>query len=680
MSEFWQYFRDVLRWPLIHKPGPLAALVRGKAACLDDARDDIVNFRKQWFPEFCENGLVQGFGKSRGLVRHPKENAEQFRSRVVNAYAWHLLGGKVEGLPNILKFYGLDIGEIVNMRKYTPTRWAEFQLGLKTPTTQAEQAALLADLDAIIWLVNEYKPARSVLFRIYTDTYNLEPLIWSRDCWSEGYWSHFSGVEYPDSENPQGPGQIIVSFGMVHRAQTEIYIDGEFLANIWLSQTHAFRIPYLDKFIWSESAWSDLIVRNHGFVIGQLFSTQAADLIYKSSEWVDGQWPQHPWANGFYWDRALPEWQMPWTTISKSQLFYNDTSDKIYCADRDVGGRASGSEAFVAPNASDSAVPRRDAWAARYGGVWGDINSNWTLPLVPIAGPAPRWGEFVWSNEEPAIKYLRIDEQFHERLPIGLEALNPAFGKQSPVGASVANVMTLLLPWGDFPVWGRFEWSQEFPEPVSYSISSLFATLAGEALCEGGVWPEGAWPEKPWGTVLDYGREIEALEIRPRHICKSQLVFGDSVKDSAFGDINASYGVPQISIAGEAPRWGEFAWSNKEPKISFVAIEERFEENLHVQSENYELTENFGQARMEQTHALLLCNADRPIWSEFEWSAAFEHGAALGMAQKAAFLGGEAEWKSKPWPDEAWPDEAWGEITGHARPQEPFGIVLKGES
>ena len=111
-----------------------------------------------------------------------------------------------------------------------------------------------------------------------------------------------------------------------------------------------------------------------------------------------------------------------------------------------------------------------------------------------------------------------------------------------------------------------------------------------------------------------------------------------------------------------------------------MAIEERFEENLHVQSENYELTENFGQARMEQTHALLLCNADRPIWSEFEWSAAFEHGAALGMAQKAAFLGGEAEWKSKPWPDEAWPDEAWGEITGHARPQEPFGIVIKGES
>lgn len=645
MSEFWQYFRDILRWPLIHKPGPLAALLRGKAACLDDARDDIVYFRKQWFPEFCENGLVQGFGESRGLVRHPKESAAQFRSRVVNAWAWHQLGGKVEGLPKILKFYGFDIGEIVNMRKYTPTRWAEFQLGLKTPTTQAEQAALLADLDAIIWLVNEYKPARSVLFRIYTDTYNVEPLIWSQGYWSEGYWSHFSGVEYPDSENPQGPGQIIVSFGMVHRAQTEIFIDGDFLANIWLSQTHAFRIPYLDKFIWSESAWSDLIVRNHGFVIGQLYSTQVGDLIYKSSEWVDGQWPQHPWASGFYWDRPLPEWQMPWTTISKSQLFYSENSDKI------------------------------NEWHG-----WGDINSNWTVPLVTIAGPAPRWGEFVWSNEEPAIKYLRIDEQFHERLPIGLEALNPAFGNQSPVGASVANVMTLLLPYGDFPVWGRFEWSQEVPEPVSYSMGSLFATLAGQALYEGGYWPEGAWPDSPWGTFIEYGPQRDALEIVPRSLCKSQLVFGDSAKDSAFGDINASYGVPQISIAGEAPRWGDFVWSNEEPQISFVAIEERFEEKLRGQCEVAEKKASLGQSRMEQTHAFLLRNADKPIWSEFEWSGTFEHGAALGMTQKAAFLGGVAEWESSQWNDGAWPNEAWGEITGHARPQQPFGSVIKGES
>ncbi len=64
--------------------------------------------------------------------------------------------------------------------------------------------------------------------------------------------------------------------------------------------------------------------------------------------------------------RPLPEWQMPWTTISKSQLFYNDTSDKIYCADRDVGGRASGSEAFCrAKRQATSAVRAGMQWAAR---------------------------------------------------------------------------------------------------------------------------------------------------------------------------------------------------------------------------------------------------------------------------------------------------------------------------
>ena len=54
MSEFWKYFHDRLAWPLIHAPGPLSGLVRGMALALDSARDDIVYFRRQWFPELCE--------------------------------------------------------------------------------------------------------------------------------------------------------------------------------------------------------------------------------------------------------------------------------------------------------------------------------------------------------------------------------------------------------------------------------------------------------------------------------------------------------------------------------------------------------------------------------------------------------------------------------------------------
>jgi hypothetical protein len=89
VSEFWKYFHDRLAWPLIHNPGPLSGLVRGLSLALDGTRDDIVYFRRQWFPELCEADLVPDFGTGRGLVRHPKETAEQFRARVVGAFRWH---------------------------------------------------------------------------------------------------------------------------------------------------------------------------------------------------------------------------------------------------------------------------------------------------------------------------------------------------------------------------------------------------------------------------------------------------------------------------------------------------------------------------------------------------------------------------------------------------------------
>ena len=180
-------------------------------------------FRRQWFPELCEADLVPDFGTGRGLVRHPKETAEQFRARVVGAFRWHRLGGKTEGLPEILKFYGFDALTVENLRIFQPSRWAEFQLGLRTPATQAEQDALLADLDTLLWLVNEYKPARSVLARVYTDTYDRVPTVWSggpisEQGWSNGFWSLFSGVTWPGDG-----GDIVVSFGMVRRFLSERY-------------------------------------------------------------------------------------------------------------------------------------------------------------------------------------------------------------------------------------------------------------------------------------------------------------------------------------------------------------------------------------------------------------------------------------------------------------------------
>lgn len=147
------------------------------AHALDETRDDVVYFRRQWFPALCEPGLVSAFGASRGLVRSPVESDAQFRTRVVNAWRWHMLGGKQQGLPEILAAYGYHVEAIENMRQFAPTRWAEFMVRLETPPHYADQQAQLDSLAHLVWLIQEYKPARSFFFRIYNDTNDRRPII-----------------------------------------------------------------------------------------------------------------------------------------------------------------------------------------------------------------------------------------------------------------------------------------------------------------------------------------------------------------------------------------------------------------------------------------------------------------------------------------------------------------------
>ena len=444
MSEFWKYFHDRLAWPLIHAPGPLSGLVRGMALALDSARDDIVYFRRQWFPGLCEAGLVPDFGAGRGLVRHPKETAEQFRARVVNAWRWHQLGGRTEGLPEILRFYGFETARIDNMRQWQPGRWAEFQIGLATPATQAEQQALLADLDTLLWLVNEYKPARSVLARVYTDTYNVQPLIWSRGFWSGDYWSRFSGTAWPGEE---GGDDLVVSFGMAHRVMSDPYLTGGWLAALCHTQTHAFRIPYVDRFIWSRSAWSDSILRNHGFVCGQLLSVHWCDLLYESSTWC-GPWPPRPWAVNIRWDRRLPAWSMFAQAWSRSQLMY--------------AGRPAD-------------------------GGWGDINATWSVPVVTVSGRPPRWGAFAWSEQEPALRHIRVDERYRDVRGLSAAPFWPDTGMGMAVmeAASAGHVV-----YADRHAWSRSAWSDAFPGNRGFAGSQCMAQLAGELFT------------RPWGMSI----------------------------------------------------------------------------------------------------------------------------------------------------------------------------------
>lgn len=317
-SPFWTYFSDKLRWPQAFAPGPLQAVVRGLAHHFDTAREDMPYLRQQFFPGLCEDALVPEHGLSRSLVRHPRETPEQFRQRVVHAYGWHMLGGKAEGLPEILKFYGFDIVSIENMRDSNPTQWAEFGIELNVPSAGAGYTDIVAMLEEFVWLVNEYKPARSRLFRIYTAEYDRRPIVLSRGpILGEGWLSLYSGV--PIAFPPGADDGTLVSFGASRRFQAEAYLPSLLAASFGTECVSGHTAPYLDRFIVGRSRLSEPLPRNHPFVMGALFSILWADRQTLGRSWR-GEWDARRWLDYTGFDRKLPRWRMGRRSLSRSQL------------------------------------------------------------------------------------------------------------------------------------------------------------------------------------------------------------------------------------------------------------------------------------------------------------------------------------------------------------------------
>jgi hypothetical protein len=378
-----------LRFGLIDAPGPLQAVAKGLAHRLDTVREDVIFLRAQWFAQLCESELVPAYGISRGLARHHTETPEQFRQRVINAYAWHMLGGKQEGLPEILRFYGYTIAEIENLRKYQPSRWAEFQVGLVNPSALADQNAILAGLETLVWLINEYKPARSVLFRLYTDIYNITPLVWSEGRWSDHYYSLFSGVPASDL----GPGfagndGLILSFGL--RYATEMSRpDGSYGQPVFSGlQRQGFIAPYIDAMVWSQSRWSEAFPHKHGFSVGELLSVDWSERTSTSFPW-EGAWDERKWAELSSWDRLMPRSEMHNKGISRSQLVYDDE--------------------FIAAEA----------------GRWGGLNACWSAPTAARVGRPVRWSAYRYSDGTER-RLVTIHEQSRARRATASDT--PEFG------------------------------------------------------------------------------------------------------------------------------------------------------------------------------------------------------------------------------------------------------------
>ncbi len=160
---FWRYLRDTLAWPQIAEPGQLACLLHGIAAYNDKILQDIARLRRQFIPPQADDEFLVWYGESRGITRWRADTDESYRRRVLNAFAWHTLGGKVRGMEQIFAENEF-IARVLPAND--PALWAHFRLELDvTSGGFDEQAGALVYL-----LANEYKPGRSVLEGVTTES------------------------------------------------------------------------------------------------------------------------------------------------------------------------------------------------------------------------------------------------------------------------------------------------------------------------------------------------------------------------------------------------------------------------------------------------------------------------------------------------------------------------------
>lgn len=159
MSIFRDYFKNALKFALIHRHGPLATLVNGAADILDIARESVLWVRDQFLPDRCETVNLDEFAQSRGITRAAYETDDQYYGRIRLAWHWFVTGGRESGVKRIVSdACGIDTVDIINLRDTDPERWAEFAVRINNI-----QGDMLTKLPTMTWAINEMKPARSKL-------------------------------------------------------------------------------------------------------------------------------------------------------------------------------------------------------------------------------------------------------------------------------------------------------------------------------------------------------------------------------------------------------------------------------------------------------------------------------------------------------------------------------------
>lgn len=358
---------------------------------------------------------------------------------VLDSIPWHRIKGTPASIRRALALFGYE-AEIEE--DGTGALWATWQLGLPA----------LVDVETvrrISSIVNEMQPARCRLWRIYTGVYDWRPGIWSgggiRNAWDECWWDWYSGTGVPGIPGVDDDHELVVSFGRVERYAVE-QIEALRMA-VGLTSRIASLCPYIDRPIWDRSFWGQEFPRNHGFVIGEIFSTHFCERITSSQPW-GGVWPHRPWRAFATWDRRLPLWKMRVRSWPKSWAVWDWPSD----------GKEPGEKAET--HAS---------------GTWNDINACYGTPRAVI-WEGVKWGD-PWGADVGR-QELEILERWQHSRACQAQVVSPGVPSVSGRGLLALTAQTIHeRGWRKHP-WQSRCW---IADPCPCSVASLHSLAAAPA-------------------------------------------------------------------------------------------------------------------------------------------------------------------------------------------------------
>lgn len=416
---------------------------------------------------------------------------EQLAEMVRQSIPWHRIKGTPASVRKALALFGYS----ATIEANGPGRWwATYQLGLP-------ELVSLDDVRQIVSICKEMAPARSHLWRVYAG-YDWRPGVWSGglpdNAWSNFWWTMHSGLPVPGIPGIDGDHDLIVSFGLTHRTASNPYTANPHCAAVARNDRFAFVAPYLDRFYWGRSRWSDPYHTATAFVAGQV----------QSVGWA---------AEHRYWDMGQC---LAW---SRAQLTYADKPD-------DAGS-----------------------------GAWGDINACYGVPVLVADAPSLRWSAYRWSQQEPR-RVVRVDERSAVTArSVMLPALLPtAFATATASHRAILAPYIDRPIWGQSCWSDTHPPSQGFAIDQAQRLHWCEPIWRGGPWT--GHWDDRPWgrlidwdrPLPPWGVVCT------GLD-RAQHVYGDAP---DNAGSGAWGDINASYGPCAAMLSGAPPQWSGFSWGD----------------------------------------------------------------------------------------------------------------------